>query len=347
MPVMMRSFFPHIYKDMGIDLGTANTIVCVTQSEIVVNEPSVIAFSRRGDLYALGLEAKKMMGKTHSGLRVTRPMANGVIADFVAAEQMIKGFIRKAGVPRFFINKMVLGVPAGITSVEKKAVIDSAVLAGARKAYLIAEPMAAAIGVGLDVLGRDAAMIVDIGGGTTDIAVINYGGIILDNTLRIAGDEMDEAVVRLFKNRYHLRIGLQSAETLKIKYGIAHKDYKGIKFEVQGIDIETNLPRRIKADSTVFLEAFSMILKTIANAVLSALEKLPPDLAGDLIDRGIILSGGGSLLKGFDLFLREKIKIPVSIPDNTLFCVAAGTRGILNDFKRFEPVLFSGRRMVK
>ncbi len=346
MPAMKRSVFPHIYKDMGIDLGTANTIVCVIRTGMVVNEPSVIAFNRRGEVHALGEEAKKMMGKTHGGLRVTRPMADGVIADFAAAEQMIKGFIRQAGVPRFFINKMVLGVPAGITSVEKKAVIDSAVLAGARKAFLIAEPMAAAIGVGLDVLDKDAAMIVDIGGGTTDIAVINYGGIVLDNTLRIAGDEMDEAVVRHFKNHYHLRIGVQSAEKLKINFGIAHNDYSGIKFEVQGIDIETSLPRRITVDSAVFTDAFSMILKTIVNAVLATLEQLPPDLAGDLIDHGIILSGGGALLKGLDVFLREKIKIPVSVPENALFCVAEGTRTILNDFKRFESVLFSGRRMV-
>lgn len=342
----MRTFFPHFYKNMGIDLGTANTIVCVTETGTLVNEPSVIAFNRKGELHTLGLEAKKMMGKTHAGLHVSRPMADGVIADFTAAEQMIKGFIRRAGVPRFFINKMVLGVPTGITSVEKKAVIDSAVLAGARKAYLIAEPMAAAIGVGLDVLGRDAAMIVDIGGGTTDIAVMNYGGIVLDNTLRIAGDEMDEAVVRFFKNRYHLRIGLQSAERLKIEYGIAHKKFSGASFEVKGIDIETNLPRRILVDNTVFLEIFAMILKTIANAVLAALEQIPPDLAGDLIDRGIILSGGGALLKGLDVFLREKIKIPVSIPDRALFCVADGTRGILKDFKRLEAVLYNGRRMV-
>ncbi len=343
---MKRFLFSRLYKDMGIDLGTANTIVSLIHSDVLVNEPSVIAFNRRGDLRALGMEAKKMLGRTHEGFKVVRPMADGVIADFLAAEQMIKGFIRMAGVPRFFINKMVLGVPAGITSVEKKAVIDSALSAGARKAYLTAEPMAAAIGTGLDVLGRDAAMIVDIGGGTTDIAVINYGGIVLDNTLRIAGDEMDEALVRYFKNRCHLRIGLQSAEKIKINFGIAHKTFSSGKFEVQGIDLETNLPRRITVKSSIFLDAFALILKTIANAVLKVLEQLPPDLSGDLIDRGIILSGGGAKLKGLDIFLREKIKIPVSIPENTLFCVAEGTRIILRDFKKFEPVLFGSGRMV-
>jgi len=338
---MIRAFFSNLVKNMGIDLGTANTIVLQRNTESIINEPSVIALDQKGGLVALGNEAKKMLGKTHPGLMVLRPMADGVIADFMAAEQMIKGFIREAGVPRILINKMVVGVPTGITAVERRAVIDSAFLSGARRVYLVAEPMAAAIGVGLDVLGPDAMMIVDIGGGTTDIAVINYGGIVLDNTLRIAGDEMNETLIRFFKNKFHLNIGLQTAERIKIRYGIASEEVMGEKFDVQGMDIQTNLPRRIKVDSGIFLEAFTLIFDTISNAVLGALDQLPPELASDLIDRGIVLTGGGSMLKGMDILLREKIKIPVSIPDNALFCVAAGTREILDDFKRFEPILFS------
>lgn len=338
---MIKPLLPRIFKNIGIDLGTANTIVYLQQKEFVLNEPSVIAFTDRGVLRALGKEAREMMGKTHPGLKVMRPMADGVISDFVAAEQMIKGFIRLTGVPRFLLNRMVVGVPSGITSVEKKAVIDSAHSAGARRTFLIAEPMAAAIGIGLDVLGSEAAMIVDIGGGTTDIAVINYGGIVLDNTLRIAGDELNEALIRHFKNQYHLKIGLQSAEKIKILHGIAHEEVAGESFEVQGIDIQNHLPRRIEVSPLMFLDAFSFILQTIADTVITTLEELPPDLATDLIDRGIILSGGGSLLKGLDIYLREQIKIPVSIPDNALFSVAQGTQKIIEEFSRFESILMN------
>lgn len=336
---MIKLLFPHIFKNIGIDLGTANTIVYLQKKDFVLNEPSVIAFTDRGVLRALGKEAREMLGKTHPGLKVMRPMADGVISDFVAAEQMIKGFIRLTGIPRILLNRMIVGVPTGITSVEKKAVIDSALSAGAHRAFLIAEPMSAAIGIGLDVLGSEAAMIVDIGGGTTDIAVINYGGIVLDNTLRIAGDELNEALIRHFKNHFHLKIGLQSAERLKIEHGIAHESAAGESFEVRGIDIQSHLPRRITISPLMFLEAFSFILKTIANTIVMTLEELPPDLASDLIDRGIILSGGGALLKGLDTYLREKIKIPVSIPDDALFSVAQGTRKIIEDFKRYEPLL--------
>lgn len=336
---MIKSLFPRIFNNIGIDLGTANTIVYLEHKDFVINQPSVIAFTDRGILRALGQEAREMMGKTHPGLKVMRPMADGVISDFIAAEQMIKGFIRLTGVPRFLLNRMVVGVPTGITPVEKKAVVDSAHSAGASRVFLVAEPMAAAIGVGLDVLDSEAAMIVDIGGGTTDIAVINYGGIVLDNTLRIAGDELNEALVRHFKNYFHLKIGLRSAERLKMLYGIAHISAAGEHFEVQGIDTQNRMPRRLKVNPTLFLDAFDFILKTIADTVLRTLEELPPDLASDLIDRGIILSGGGALLNGLDTFLREQIKIPVSIPDNALFSVAEGTRKIIQEFQHYQPIL--------
>lgn len=338
---MARTFFSKIFKDIGIDLGTANTVVYCNGRGFILNAPSVIALNAGQQVLALGVEAKRMMGKVPASVKVIRPLADGVIADFTAAEEMVKGFIRNARVPRILINKLVVGVPTGITAVERRAVLDSAISAGARRAYLVSEPMAAAIGVGLDVLGGEASMIVDIGGGTTDIAVINYGGIVLDNTLRIAGDEMNEAVIRYFKNQFHLRIGLQSAEKLKMLYGNAHPSWAGTKFEVQGLDAHTNLPRRITVDSGIFPEALATELKTVSNAIMNTLEQLPPDLAEDLIDRGIILTGGGALLRGLDDHLREQIEIPVSVPPDALLCVARGTEKILSEFKRFQPILSS------
>ncbi len=338
---MALRFIKNIYKDMGIDLGTANTIVWISQKGYVINEPSVIAFKNKNEVFALGAEAKEMLGKTPAGLKVIRPLRDGVIADFVAGEAMIKGFIHLAGVPRFLINRVVLGVPTGTTSVERRAITDSALAAGARRSYLVAEPMAAAIGIGLNVLGGNANMIIDVGGGTTDIAVINYGKIVLDNTLRIAGDEMNEALIRYVKNRFKMNIGEQSAEKIKINYGVACSEYAGKEFEIQGMDIQTNLPRRITVSDSIFPEAFASILQTIVSAVRETLDQLPPEMAGDLIDHGVILSGGGALLKGLDQYIRKQIRVPVSVPENALYCVAEGTRRIVQKPSLYAPVLFS------
>jgi len=217
--------------------------------------------------------------------------------------------------------------------------VESAEAAGARKVFLVAEPMAAAIGVGLDVLGSGASMIVDIGGGTTDIAIINYGGIVIDNTLRIAGDEMNEAIIRHLKNVYHLRIGEKTAEEIKIEYGIVSDKDGQTTFCVKGIDHQQGLPRQLELSTAFFDEAFSDILDAIVNAIISALDQLPPELAGDIIDCGIILTGGGALLRGLDDYIREKVNIPVSTPDNALFCVAEGTKLILESFYKLKNVL--------
>jgi rod shape-determining protein MreB and related proteins len=336
----MFRIFRRIFSNIGIDLGTANTIVYVAEKGFVVNEPSVIAYKSKGNVLAIGKEAKEMFGKTHKGITVIRPLADGVIADFVAGEEMIRSFIRLAEIPRFFLNNIVIGVPTGVTSVEKRALIESAESAGARRVYLVSEPMAAAIGVGINVLGSNACMIVDIGGGTTDIAVINFGGIVVDNTIRVAGDEMNEAIIRYVKNRYNLRIGETSAEKLKMDFGMVG-DGPELEFQLKGLDAQTGLPHQIDVTSQLFKEALKDVLNTIINSILTTLDKLPPELASDVIDRGIILTGGGSLLKGLDSYLREIVNLPVSRPGNALYCVAEGTRKILENFEMFKPVLFT------
>jgi rod shape-determining protein MreB len=335
----MYNIFRYIFTNLGIDLGTANTIVFADGKGYVVNQPSVIAFSKNSDVIAYGVEAKEMLGKTGDLIKVIRPLADGVIADFIAGEEMVKAFIKSASVSRYRIGKIVMGVPTGITAVEKMAVIESAEQAGAREVYLIAEPMAAAVGIGLDVKGKDAHMIVDIGGGTTDIAVITYGGIVVDNTIRIAGDEMNEAIVRYFKQKYRLRIGEQSAEQLKIDFGCVSEKYNGKAVTIRGLDSQTGLPRQILLPSSFFVEALQDIINMIISAVVNTLERLPAELVNDLVDRGIILTGGGSLLSGLAEIICEKTSLPVSVAENALFSVAEGTRIILDDFKNYECVL--------
>ena len=337
----MYGFLNSFFTNLGIDLGTANTIVYSDSRGYVINQPSVVAFRQGLQIIAFGAEAKEMLGKTGKSIRVIRPLADGVIADFEAGEEMVKAFIRSAGVPRYRIGKIIMGVPTGITEVEKFAVIESAEHAGAREVYLIEEPMAAAIGLGLDVKGKQAHMIVDIGGGTTDIAVINYGGIVVDNTIRIAGDELNEAVIRFFKNNYQMRIGESSAERMKIDFGTVTEKYNGKAVVVKGLDMQTGMPRQLILPSSFFVEALNDITDVITNAVLNTLEKLPAELVNDLVDRGIILSGGGALLKGLDDVIRERTKLPVSVADNALYSVAEGTRLIIEDFKTYKSLLMS------
>jgi rod shape-determining protein MreB len=332
----LRSF---LFTDLAIDLGTANTIVFAGKKGYVINEPSVIAFNGSTKVIAIGKEAKEMLGKTGEFIKVIRPLADGVIADFMAGEEMIKGFICSASIPKFLIGRVVMGVPTGITEVEKRAVIEAAEQAGAREVHLVAEPMAAAIGTGLDVKGKDAHMIVDIGGGTTDIAVINYGGIVIDNTIRIAGDEMNEAIIRFMKSKYHLNIGESSAEQLKINYGVVSANEDQKSFAVKGFDFHSGLPCQLSLTTGVFEDALGDIVGIIVSAILDTLEKLPADLIGDIIEKGIILTGGGALLHGLDQVIRERTKLPVSIADNALFSVAEGTRCILDDFPTYRDVL--------
>ena len=337
----MFTFIKHIFTNLGIDLGTANTVVFTDTKGFVVNQSSVIAYNTNNDVIAFGNEAKEMLGKTGELIRVIRPLADGVIADFEAGEELVRSFIRSAEVPRYRIGKVVMGVPTGITEVEKIAVIESAEQSGAREVYLIEEPMAAAIGIGLDVKGKDAHMIVDIGGGTTDIAVITYGGIVIDNTIRIAGDELNEAVVRYFKNKYNMRIGEATAERLKIEFGTVSEKYNGKAVTVKGLDVQSGLPRQLILSSSFFIEALQDVTDIIIAAIVSTLEKLPPELVTDLVDRGIILTGGGAMLRGLDDIIREKTSLPVSVADNALFSVAEGTRLILEDFKSYRNMLMN------
>lgn len=335
----MYNFLKYIFTNLGIDLGTANTVVFAEKKGYIINEPSVIAFNKQYDVIAFGSEAKDMLGKTGDRIKVIRPLADGVIADFVAGEEMVKAFIRSASVAKYRIGKVVMGVPTGITEVEKLAVIESAEQAGSREVYLIAEPMAAAIGIGLDVKGKDAHMIVDIGGGTTDIAVINYGGIVVDNTIRIAGDEMNEAIVRYFKTKYNMRIGESTAERLKMSHGIVSEKYNGKAVTIKGLDIQNGLPRQLILTNSFFIEAMKDVVGTIISAIMNTLEKLPAELVNDLVERGIILTGGGSLLNGLDDIICEKTSLPVCVADNALYSVAEGTRLILDNFKNYQDIL--------
>jgi len=329
----------NFFDNLGIDLGTANTIIYDDRKGYVVDQPSFIAFNKQSDVIAYGGQAKEMLGKTGELIRVIRPLADGVIADFIAGEEMVKAFIRSAAVHRYRIGKIIMGVPTGITTVEKIAVIEAGERAGAREVYLIAEPMAAAVGVGLDVMGKQGYMVVDIGGGTTDIAVIAYGGIVVDSTIRIAGDEMNEAIVRYFKSQYHLRIGESTAERLKIEYGTVHEKYNSKAVMVKGLDMQTGLPRQLMISNSIFIEALKDIVEIMVSAVINTIEKLPVDLLDDIIERGVILTGGGSLLKGLDELITSRTFLPVHIADNALYTVAEGTRKILNDFKHYRSLL--------
>ena len=335
----MFNLLKYVFTNLGIDLGTANTVVFAERKGYIVNQPSVIAFNNHYDVIAYGLEAKDMLGKTGDRIKVIRPLADGVIADFVAGEEMIKAFIRSSSVPKYRIGKVVMGVPTGITEVEKLAVIESAEQAGAREVYLIAEPMAAAVGIGLDVKGTDAHMIVDIGGGTTDIAVINYGGIVVDNTIRIAGDEMNEAIIRYIKTKYNMRIGETTAECLKMSHGTVSEKYNGKAVTIKGLDVQNGLPRQLIITNSFFIEAMKDVVGTIITAIMNTLEKLPAELVNDLVDRGIILTGGGALLNGLDEIICEKTSLPVNVAHNALYSVAEGTRLILDDFHGYKDIL--------
>jgi len=335
----MFSIFKNIFTNLGIDLGTANTVIFTDTLGFVVNQSSVIAYNQEDEVIAYGNDAKEMLGKTGDLIRVVRPLADGVIADFEAGEELVKSFIKSASVPKFRIGRIVIRVPTGITEVEKLAVIESAEQSGARDVYLIAEPITAAISIGLDVLGKDAHMIVDIGGGTTDIAVISYGGIVIDNTIRIAGDELNESIVRYFKNKYNMRIGEATAERLKIEFGTVTEKYNGRAVSVKGLDVQTGLPRQLILKSSFFIETMADVVDIIISAILGTLEKLPPELVNDLVDRGIILTGGGAMLKGLDDIVREKTSLPMSVADNALFSVAEGTRLILENFKSYQKIL--------
>ncbi len=319
--------FNGFVKDMGVDLGTANTLVYIKGKGIVAREPSVVAIDRdTKQVLAVGEEAKKMIGRTPGNIIAIRPLKDGVIANFDVTKSMLKYFIRKATKRRtFFQPRVVVCVPSGVTEVEKKAVEDAAVHAGARDAYLIEEPMAAAIGAGLPVHDATGSMIVDIGGGTTEVAIISLGGIVTSRSIRIGGDELDEAIVAYIKKEYSLMIGERTAENIKIKIGTADANSEEKKFDIRGRDMISGLPKTMEISSKEVYDAMKEPIFNIIDAIKSTLEKTPPELASDVMEYGIMLTGGGALLGSFDKLIIDETGMPVHIADEPLDCVAIGT----------------------
>ncbi len=317
-------------NDLAIDLGTANTLVYAKGKGIVTNEPSVVAVQmlQRGSkkILAVGREAKDMLGRTPGSITAIRPMKDGVIADFEITEAMLRYFIERAHNRRTMVKpRIIICVPYGITEVEKRAVRESAESAGARQIFLIEEPMAAAIGAGLPITEPSGNMIVDIGGGTTEVAVISLAGIVYSKSVRIGGDKMDEAIVNYLKRKYNLLIGERTAEQIKIEIGTAYPDSENKKIQVKGRDLVAGIPKTMEIESEEVREAISEPVNTIVETVRIALEKTPPELAADIVDKGIVLAGGGALIKNLDILLREETGLPISIADNPLCSVVLGS----------------------
>lgn len=339
--------FNILSKDMGIDLGTANTLVHVKGKGVVLREPSVVAIQRdSGAILAVGEEAKRMIGRTPGNIIAIRPLKDGVIADFDVTQSMLKYFISKAFKSRTFIKpRVVVGVPSGVTEVEKRAVIDATLQAGAREAYLIEEPMAAAIGAGMDVREPSGNMVVDIGGGTTEVAIISLGGIVTSKSIRVGGDEMDDAIIYYVKKEYNLMIGERTAEEIKITIGSADPDLKDQSMEIRGRDLVTGLPKTLKVTSHEIKEALSEPVNNIIDAIKVTLEKTPPELAADIMDRGIVMTGGGSLLSGLDKRINQETGMPVHIAENPVDCVAIGTGEVLEEIDLLKRVSISPKKV--
>ena len=323
----MFEFLSSLSQDMGIDLGTANTLVHVNGKGIVIREPSVVAVQKdTNEVLAIGAEAKRMIGRTPGNIVAIRPLKDGVIADFDITQAMLKFFIKKAiGNKTFVRPRVVVGVPSGVTAVERRAVLDATIQAGAREAYLIEEPMAAAIGAGLPVQEATGNMVVDIGGGTSEVAVISLGGIVVSRSVRIGGDKMDEAIVQYIKKRYNLLIGERTAEEIKITIGTAMKIENPDTMEIRGRDLVTGLPKTLTIDANQIQEALSEPVAGINDAVRGTLERTPPELSSDIMDRGIVMTGGASLLRNLDRMLSKETGMPVYVSDSALSCVALGT----------------------
>ncbi len=338
--------FDSLSNDIGIDLGTANTLVYVRGQGIVLNEPSVVAIEKStGKVLAIGSAAKEMTGRTPGGIEAIRPLKDGVIADFDISERLIADFIRRVVKHKFLMKpRVVISVPSGITEVEKRAVRDSAENAGAREVYLIQEPMAAAIGVGLPVEQPSGSMIIDIGGGTSEIAVIALNGIVNDTSIRIAGDELNDAIIMYLKKNYNLLIGELTAEDIKIKIGSAFPLDKELSMEIKGRDLVAGVPKNLKLSSVQVREALSETIDIIVEAVRQALERTPPELASDILERGIILTGGGALLRGLDRRLRQETNLPVNVAEDPLTCVVRGTGKVLSNFPGYIKVLEKSRK---
>ena len=349
---MFSAFFGIFSNDIGIDLGTANTLVFVKNKGIVLREPSIVSIDTKASkVLAVGDEAKKMIGKTPANIEVIRPLKDGVIADFDTTQEMLKYFIKKvhSNMPITKIIKprprVIVGVPSGITEVEKRAVVDAIRHAGAREVYLIAEPMAAAIGAGLPITQPGGNMVVDIGGGTTEIAVISLSGMVVSHSIRVAGDEMNEAIIQYLKREHGIVIGEQTAEKVKIKLGAAYPSEKdNEEMEIGGVDI-TNSPISTVIKGEEIRKALQGVVNTIVNAVKTALEKTPPELGADLVERGIVLAGGGSLLYGLDQRIREEVDLPVNYCDDPLTAVAKGIGQALDDLSLIKKIAMQWKNL--
>lgn len=339
-----RKLFSIFSNDMAIDLGTANTVVYVRNKGILLNEPSVVAVKVNTDhVLAAGKSAKEMLGKTPENIVACRPMRDGVIANFKLTESMLRHFIRLVHNDRRTLirPRMIIGVPSGITQVEKRAVEDSAKQAGAREVYTIMEPMAAAIGAGLPVQDPCGNMIVDIGGGTTEVAVISLKSVVFCRSVRVGGDEMDRAIVNYVKRKYNLLIGERTAERVKIEIGCAIVDSESSKqsVDVKGRDLVTGVPKTVKLTSSEVNEALLEIIASIMEGVRNALENTPPELSSDLVDKGITMAGGGSLLRGLDILISKETGLPVTLAKDPLFCVVNGAGRVLEELDFFRDAL--------
>lgn len=331
--------------DLAIDLGTANTLIYMKGKGIVLNEPSIVAFDRNTKrIVAIGNEAREMLGRTHRDIRTIRPMRDGVIADFEIAEGMLREFIKKLHVNWMPGRRIVVCVPSGVTEVEKRAVRDSAEHAGAKEVYLITEPMSSAIGIGLDVDSPVGNMIVDIGGGTTEIAVIALSGLVNEESIRIAGDEMDSAIIQFFKKNHNILIGERTAEAIKCEVGSAMPLKEEITIQVKGRDLVNGIPKTTEASSIEIREALNEAVQAIVEGVKMTLERTPPELASDILDRGIMLTGGGALLRGLDERLRLETSLPIHVAEDPLTAVVRGTGKVLENLENYQKVLLTGRR---
>ena len=344
----LNAFLGLFSRDIGIDLGTANTLVMVRGEGIVINEPSVVAIDKRSrKVLSIGAEAKKMVGRTPANIVAIRPLRDGVISDFDITEKMLVYFIRKVherSITPLPKPRVVIGIPSGVTEVEKRAVRDAALSAGAREAYLIEEPMAAAIGAGLPVTASMGSMIVDIGGGTTEVAVLSLGGIVVARSLRVAGDEMDEAIIDYARKRYNLAIGERMAESLKHEIGSAYPLEEEMTIPMRGRSLLTGLPQAIEVSSIEIREALSAPVQTIIDVVKDAIDDTPPELVADLMEHGIVLAGGGALLRGLATRLTQECKMEVKVAKHPMACVARGAGLVLEDLDNLAPVLASTQR---
>lgn len=339
---IINNFLGRFSKDIGIDLGTANTLIYVKDKGIVINEPSVVAVNKRsGQILAIGEEAKKMVGKTPSHIVATRPLVDGVVSDFEVTEQMLKYFIEKVHREGFSLlprPRVVIGIPLGVTEVEKKAVEDATLSAGARQVFLIEEPIAAAIGARLPVQDPEGSMIVDIGGGTSEIAVMSLGGAVTSRSLRIAGDELNNDIIQYARDEFNLLLGERTAEDIKIAIGSAYDQQERMEMKMRGRDLISGLPKEVTINDEQVREALKRSVRVIINNVKQTLEETPPELIADIMERGIVLAGGGGLLRGFDQLLHEHTLMPIHLADDPLTCVVRGTGLVLEDIDTLKDV---------